>query len=211
MVLDANSAKSDPTRHRRMPLLRVRPDLSTARRLPVGRRPGSPRPATGMARPLPVLPGGVTIQRTRGRGDAPDRGPLAHRAVLLRWANQTTCGCTNSRHGPRRCRRRSWPWPNPGGDHHDEEWVGCQRRHERRGGAAASAWFRPTDRCTLPGGGIVVAAQPHGRQFADLGNPSITRGSLVTTDNGDLACDDDKGRVLTEPTEFNGRCSRDRR
>ena len=41
-----------------------------------------------------------------------------------------------------------------------------------------------------------------------LANPSITRGSLITTDNGDLACDDDAGRVLIE---LNGRFSRDRR
>jgi hypothetical protein len=31
-----------------------------------------------------------------------------------------------------------------------------------------------------------------------LANPSIIRGSLITTDNGDLACDDDAGRVLIE-------------
>ena len=38
------------------------------------------------------------------------------------------------------------------------------------------------------------------RQFAAVGNPIHSRGSLITTDNGDLACDDVAGRVLERLT-----------
>ncbi len=63
------------------------------------------------------------------------------------------------------------------------------------------------------------------RQFTAVGKPIHSRGSLITTDNGDLACDDVAGRVLERRTpqhghparfsyamtELTGRCSRDRR
>ena len=38
------------------------------------------------------------------------------------------------------------------------------------------------------------------RQFTAVGKPIHSRGSLITTDNGDLACDDVAGRVLERLT-----------
>ena len=87
MVLDANSTKSDPTAIDACHFCGFAQSIHRAE-MPVGRRPGSPRPATGMARPLPVLPGGVTIQRTRG-GVMLRTGDLQLTvAALLRWANE---------------------------------------------------------------------------------------------------------------------------
>jgi len=62
------------------------------------------------------------------------------------------------------------------------------------------------------------------RQFTAVGKPIHSRGSLITTDNGDLACDDVAGSGSRAPDTANmlarfsyamidltGRCSRDRR
>jgi ABC-2 type transport system ATP-binding protein len=78
----------------------------------------------GVVPPLPVLPGGVTIQRTRGVVVLRTRDLQLTVAALLEWANHHDLRLHQFTARAASLQETFLALAESGGDHHDEEWVG---------------------------------------------------------------------------------------